>query len=395
MKILITGICGFTGSTLARELAKEGNEVCGLDNFLREGSRGNVEPLKKLGIRVEEGDIRNEADLAKMPKADWVLDCAAEPSVLAGVGGGMGSYELMDHNLIGTIRVLELCKKIQAGLILLSTSRVYAVTGLSNLKVEVKDGAFRLAPSDLPPPIQGTASRGNENPLTRGNSGLGLRLRLSKREQTGISEKGISESFSTEPPLSLYGASKRCAEVLAMEYGDAFGFPVWINRCGVLAGKGQFGKADQGIFSFWIRSWRENRPLRYIGFGGRGEQVRDCLHPKDLVPVLKKQMNTSVNVKVNVKEDGKAESGKRKAEKSDGVDRRICNFGGGVGNSCSLAQLSEWCEKKFGARKVESDPKPRPYDLPWVVMDSTRAEKVWGFEVRTRLETIFEEIAGS
>ena len=363
---------------MARELAKEGNEVCGLDNFLRDGSRGNVEPLKKLGIRVEEGDIRNEADLAKMPKADWVLGCAAEPSVLAGVSGGMGSYELMDHNLIGTIRVLELCKKIQAGLILLSTSRVYSVAGLSSLKVEAEDGAFRL--------------------------GLRLRLRLSKREQTGISEKGISESFSTEPPLSLYGASKRCAEVLAMEYGDAFGFPVWINRCGVLAGKGQFGKADQGIFSFWIRSWKENRPLRYIGFGGRGEQVRDCLHPKDLVPVLKKQMNTSVNVKVNVKEDGKAGGERGQAGKigigdcglgiRGSVDYRVCNFGGGVGNSCSLAQLSEWCEKRFGARKVESDPKPRPYDLPWVVMDSTRAKKMWGFEVRTRLEQIFEEIGG-
>ena len=77
-----------------------------------------------------------------------------------------------------------------------------------------------------------------------------------------------------------------------MEYGDAFGFPVWINRCGVLAGKGQFGKADQGIFSFWIRSWKENRPLKYIGFDGKGSQVRDCLHPKDLLPVLKKQMET-------------------------------------------------------------------------------------------------------
>ena len=138
MKILITGICGFTGSTLARELAKEGNEVCGLDNFLREGSRGNVEPLRKLGIRVEEGDIRNEADLAKMPKVDWVLDCAAEPSVLAGVGSGMGSYELMDHNLIGTIRVLELCKKIQAGFVLMSTSRVYSVAKLAAVKVEQK-----------------------------------------------------------------------------------------------------------------------------------------------------------------------------------------------------------------------------------------------------------------
>ena len=152
--------------------------------------------------------------------------------------------------------------------------------------------------------------------------------------------------------MSLYGASKRCAEVLAMEYGEAFGFPVWINRCGVLAGKGQFGKADQGIFSFWIRSWKENRPLKYIGFNGKGSQVRDCLHPKDLVPVLKKQMKGSVNVKVNVKEDHKAESGRQPsfapnlassggATEGFGVDRRICNFGGGVQNSCSLAQLSE------------------------------------------------------
>ena len=148
-----------------------------MDNFLREGSRGNVEPLGKLGIRVEEGDIRNEADLAKMPKADWVLDCAAEPSVLAGVGSGMGSYDLMDHNLIGTIRVLELCKKIQAGLILLSTSRVYSVKKLSALNVEAEDKAFRLR--------------------------LGLRLRKAesgkrnaeKSEIVGLTREGISVEF--------------------------------------------------------------------------------------------------------------------------------------------------------------------------------------------------------
>ena len=78
-----------------------------------------------------------------------------------------------------------------------------------------------------------------------------------------------------------------------------------------------------------------------------------------------------------------------------GVDRRICNFGGGIQNSCSLAQLSGWCEKRFGARKVESDPKPRPYDLPWVVLDSSRAKKLWDWEVKTSLEQIFSEIADS
>ena len=358
MKILITGICGFTGSTLARELAKEGNEVCGLDNFLREGSRGNVEPLRKLGIRVEEGDIRNEADLAKMPKVDWVLDCAAEPSVLAGVGSGMGSYELMDHNLIGTIRVLEFCKKHGAGFILMSTSRVYSVAKLAAVKVGQK--------GDRKWEIVDWGDVGGQSSVV------------------GISEKGIREEFSTEPPVSLYGASKRCAELLALEYGEAFGFPVWINRCGVLAGKGQFGKADQGIFSYWIRSWRENRPLKYIGFDGRGSQVRDCLHPVDLLPALKRQM----------RDDG-ARLGLRLSKTESGVDPRICNFGGGVGNSCSLRQLSEWCEKRFGPRKVEADPKPRPYDLPWVVMDSGRAGKLWDWKVQTSMEKIFDEIAGS
>ena len=129
------------------------------------------------------------------------VDCAAEPSVLAGVGSGMGSYELMDHNLIGTIRVLEHCKKTGAGFVLMSTSRVYAVAPLSKLEVKVEKGAYALA-----------------------GGGRG--------QVEGITKAGITEEFSTEPPLSLYGASKRCAEVLAMEYGDAFGFPVWINRCG-------------------------------------------------------------------------------------------------------------------------------------------------------------------
>ena len=112
--------------------------------------------------------------------------------------------------------------------------------------------------------------------------------------------------------------------------------------------------------------------------------MRDCLHPVDLVPVLKKQMVVSVNVNVE-----------RERRLEGGVDYRICNFGGGVGNSCSLRQLSDWCEKRFGPRKVESDPKPRPYDLPWVVLDSSRAKKIWDWEVRTRMETIFSEIADS
>ena len=163
-----------------------------------------------------------------------------------------------------------------------------------------------------------------------------------------------------------------------MEYADAFGSPVWINRCGVLAGKGQFGKADQGIFSFWIRSWKERKPLKYIGFDGQGSQVRDCLHPLDLLPVILAQL-----------------AGKKPKDPGDGLDLRICNFGGGITNSCSLRQLSVWCEKKFGPLEVGSDPQPRPFDLPWIVVDSRRAQTAWGWQVGRPLDMILNEIAAS
>src|SRR5205807_3152836 len=146
----------------------------------------------------------------------------------------------------------------------------------------------------------------------------------------GLSSRGISEGFSTEPPLSLYGAAKRASEQLALEYGASFRFPVFINRCGVLAGAGQFGKADQGIFSFWIHSYRWRKPLKYIGFDGKGRQVRDCLHPRDLVPLLLKQMG-------------------------GGKGPVVCNFGGGIKSSMSLRQLSAWCSERLGPHKVGSD----------------------------------------
>jgi CDP-paratose 2-epimerase len=75
-------------------------------------------------VKVVEGDIRHEADLAGIGRVDWVIDCAAVPSVLAGVGGAVSSFGVMDHNLIGTLRVLKFCKAHSAGLALLSTIRV-------------------------------------------------------------------------------------------------------------------------------------------------------------------------------------------------------------------------------------------------------------------------------
>src|ERR1043166_970384 len=145
MKILITGICGFTGSSLARAFKEYSADVdlSGIDNFLRPGSEHNRGPLKAAGARVFHGDSRCASDFELLPAVDWVIDAAANPSVLAGVSGESTSRQTVEHNLVGTINLLEYCKRTGAGLVLLSTSRVYSVTALANLPLVVENGAYR------------------------------------------------------------------------------------------------------------------------------------------------------------------------------------------------------------------------------------------------------------
>jgi CDP-paratose 2-epimerase len=339
MRILISGVCGFAGSTIARQLVERGgHEVIGFDNFSRAGSEINREQLAGLGVKVFYADLRAAADLDSMPACDWVLDAAAKPSVLAGVDGQTSSRQLVEYNLEGTINLLEYCKRHKAGFILLSTSRVYSIAALARIPLKAQDGAFRPAPG---------------------------------AQMTGLGPDGVTEEFSTTAPVSLYGATKLASEALALEYGEAFGLPVFINRCGVLAGAGQFGRADQGIFTYWINSHLRRRPLRYIGFGGHGHQVRDCLHPKDLLPLIDAQLRAP----------------------SLPVEDRVVNLSGGMASATSLIQMTEWCDARFGAHPVAPDVTPRPFDVPWIVLDHARASRIWNWMPQTSTKTIFEEIA--
>lgn len=339
MKIMITGICGFVGSTLAVSLLETlpDVQIYGLDNFMRPGSEHNRHSLQTRGVKLFHGDIRMASDFDTLPAVDWVIDAAANPSVLAGIDGQTSSRQLIEHNLLGTVNILEYCKRHHTGFILISTSRVYSIAPLAAVDVEVSGEAFRLRKGQQLPP--------------------------------GLSTAGVAESFSTTPPVSLYGSSKLASEVLALEYGDTFGFPVWINRCGVLAGAGQFGRPDQGIFAFWINAWLRRRSLTYIGFGGNGYQVRDCLHPRDLVLLLKKQMATAPG------------------------PQRVINIGGGADHAMSLAELSRWCSDRFGNHFVAAETALRRFDIPWLIMDSSLAQEIWGWAPQTPLREILAEIA--
>src|SRR3984957_5033019 len=146
MKLLITGICGFVGSSIAQGLleGRAGISILGIDNLMRPGSELNVPKLRKLGVTFVRGDVRLASDFESLPPVDWVIDAAANPSVLAGPQSGFSSRQLVEHNLSSVVNVLEHCKAHGAGLVLLSTSRVYSIQALTSLPLRADADAFHL-----------------------------------------------------------------------------------------------------------------------------------------------------------------------------------------------------------------------------------------------------------
>jgi hypothetical protein len=64
-------------------------------------------------------------------------------------------------------------------------------------------------------------------------TGKAFHLKADQQLPVGLSSSGVSESFSTASPISLYGSTKLASEILVLEYGDTFDFLVWstaINR---------------------------------------------------------------------------------------------------------------------------------------------------------------------
>jgi CDP-paratose 2-epimerase len=341
MRILVTGACGFVGSNVLCRLRESlaDTTLIGLDNFCRPGSERNRTKLRALGVDIRHGDVRAASDFESLPEVDWVVDAAANPSVLAGVDGRTSSRQLVEHNLGGTVNMLEFCRSRGAGFILLSTSRVYSIPPLCN--VPLKSEGLRFVVDD------------------------------SKPLPVGLSPRGVNEAFSAAPPLSLYGTTKKMSEDLALEYHHTFKLPVWINRCGVMAGAGQFGRADQGIVAYWLHSWRERRPLKYLGFQGTGHQVRDVLHPLDLADLLIKQMQSP-----------------------DANVPRLANVSGGAESAFSLADLTAFAEQRFGYdNSVERNGAERPFDIPWLVLDDAKARAAWQWQPAITRDALFEEVA--
>lgn len=337
--ILITGGAGFVGSNLALKFRDAYPEavILAFDNLKRRGSELNIPRLKAAGIEFVHGDIRNKSDLGDIgKKIDLLVECSAEPSVLAGINGS--PEYLIDTNLTGTINCLELARKNQSAVIFLSTSRVYPIKEVNSLKFRETRTRFEWEDDQI---------------------------------IAGASSEGIAESFPLGKTRSLYGATKLCSEFIFQEYMETYGLKGVINRCGVITGPWQMGKIDQGVIVLWMaRHFWKNKPLSYIGYGGEGKQVRDFIHIDDVFDALKIQLDN--------------------LEKYTG---EVFNLGGGRENSISLQELTNWCEKITGNKiEIKSENENRPNDLRIYLTDAQKFQNLSGWSCKKNTETTLREI---
>jgi CDP-paratose 2-epimerase len=239
--VLVTGGAGFAGSHIASRIKATYPEatVVALDNLKRRGSELALPRLRAAGVVFQHADIRCQEDLVAIKECDLIIDCAAEPSALAGLDGNP-NY-VITTNFNGTINCLEVARRTGARCIFLSTSRVYPVENINSMQYTEDESRFELS-----------------------------------HHQTlqGASAAGVAESFPLDGARTLYGATKLASELFIQEYAEAFNVHSIINRCGVLTGPWQMGKVDQGVIVLWIAKHIFKGELGYI------------LHIDDLVDLL-------------------------------------------------------------------------------------------------------------
>jgi len=333
-RILVTGGAGFVGSSLALAFKRNRSTatVVVLDNLKRRGTELALERLRANGIEFAHGDVRVSDDLAAIGPVDLLIEASAEPSVHAGYDGNP-SY-LIHSNLVGAMNCLEHARRYGSAFVFLSSSRVYPIAPLRAL------------------PIERTATR--------------FVLRTDP-DVPGVTAAGISERFPLTGSRSLYGATKLAAELLIEEYRAMYGIRALVNRCGVISGPWQMGKVDQGFVVLWMARHLFGGSLAYTGFGGEGLQVRDVPHVDDLYDLLAKQL----------------------AELERHSEHY--NVGGGMENSVSLRELTEFCQE-FSGKRIELGriAETRDADIPFYVTDCTAVRKAADWKPQRKLSVVLE-----
>ncbi len=226
-KVLVTGGAGFVGSFLCDRLIDEGHEVIAIDNFFT----GSKENLSQLSDETNFELIRHDIVKPILLEVDWIfnLACPASP-----IHYQYNPVKTVKTNVMGTLNMLGLAKRVKARILQASTSEVY--------------GDPQVHP-------QPESYFGNVNPV-------GLR--------------------------SCYDEGKRLAETLMMDYHRQSQVDVKIVRIFNTYGP-RMHPEDGRVVSNFIVAALKGEPLT---IHGDGLQSRSFCYVTELVDAMCRMMNT-------------------------------------------------------------------------------------------------------
>ena len=225
MHIMITGVAGFIGSTLAMRLLDRGDRVYGIDN-LSDYYDVNLKKARLArfmdhpNFRFDVLDIADRAGMKRLfeeNRFDAVMNLAAQAGVRYSIENP-ASY--IDANLVGFANILEGCRHSEVGhCVFASSSSVY--------------GANTKQP--------------------------------------------FSEHHNVDHPVSLYAASKKANELMAHSYAHLYRLPCTGLRFFTVYGP--WGRPDMALFKF-TKGILEGTPIPVFN---RGEMIRDFTYIDDIV----------------------------------------------------------------------------------------------------------------
>ena len=226
-KVLVTGGAGFVGSFLCDRLIDEGHEVIAIDNFFT----GSKENLSQLSDETNFELIRHDIVKPILLEVDWIfnLACPASP-----IHYQYNPVKTVKTNVMGTLNMLGLAKRVKARILQASTSEVYG------------DPMVHPQPESY---------FGNVNPI-------GLR--------------------------SCYDEGKRVAETLMMDYHRQSQVDVKIVRIFNTYGP-RMHLEDGRVVSNFIVAALKGEP---ITIHGDGLQSRSFCYVTELVDAMYRMMNT-------------------------------------------------------------------------------------------------------
>lgn len=223
MNVTVTGGAGFIGRWISKRLL-EYNQVKVIDDFSN-SSMDNISGLKYSdNLKLYNNSILDPSALSESLKdSDLCIHLAAKINVQDSLDNPI---EHVDHNYIGTFRLLEECRKKDIRLIIFGTCMVYD---------------------------------------------------LSKGEP-------ISETHPVLPK-SPYAATKLAAEELALSYVHGYNLPVSVVRVFNTYGPFQKSNSEGGVVSIFIKNYLQGNKINIFG---SGEQTRDLLYVEDCAEFIEK-----------------------------------------------------------------------------------------------------------